>query len=208
MLDCKYTLLGGNARPDPPCVPPAKFWPYSASTAWRSELGDRVLTAVAPSAGKEECGGFVAAEQGCWCRRAMGGGGSAGFSFSRNERDSWSERMVSEFGLEATFYNCFLREHDLALEHPYQVERTCLGPREVNVEGRDFDTLGSLLRDRPPLSCHLRVDTELTGWAVLEQLLGEPEVLAKVRTLDLRVIIGGRSIAETQNICLNQTKNN
>ena len=72
----------------------------------------------------------------------------------------------------------------------YESYRICLGAEKKLEEGRRFETLLPHLAGYPPLSVHLKIDTEGSEWTVLEQLMNSPEDRRKIRTLDMEVHFG------------------
>ena len=210
---CEY--MKGNpqsSRPGKPCIPPAKFWPYKGKTDWRIELGQRILDAVSPVIREDQCDGFFLYGDVTWCNKAFGGGTPAllGLSYGIEERDIWSE-LISQKKLPTKLYDCFIppdRSTPIAGIAPngtrpckgvenkpcyttrYESYRICLGAVAGMVDGRKFENLQSHLRGMPPLSVHLKIDTEGAEWPVLDSLITSKEDIAKIRTLDMEVHFG------------------
>lgn len=211
---CEY--MAGNpqsSRPGKPCLPPATFWPYKSRTDWRVEYGKRILDAVTPKVKKAECNGFHLYGDVCWCNKAFDQGVAPallGLSYGIEERDIWSE-LISARKLRTKLYDCFIpperstpisgkapngtRKCDGVESKPcyttkYESYRICLGSEEKKQEGRRFETLLPHLKGLPPLSVHLKIDTEGSEWAVLDQLMKSPEDWDKIRTLDMEVHFG------------------
>lgn len=129
-----------------------------------------------------------------------------GLSYGIEERDMWSEKMSNVFRMPTRLYDCFIPPQlsppiaktapngtscqgiqGHCYETPYESFRICLGAKAGNISGRQYVTLQEHLVDRPPLSTHLKIDTEGTEWAILEQFLASPEDQDKVRTLEMEV---------------------
>ncbi|CAL1141568.1 unnamed protein product [Cladocopium goreaui] len=209
---CQY-MKGSpqSSRPGKPCLPPAKFWPYKAKTQWRIDLGERILAAVTPKISEKVCDGFYLYGDVTWCNRAFSAGPAAliALSYGIEERDIWSE-LMSQKGLRTKLYDCFIppdRSTPISGKAPngtkrckgvekkpcytttYESYRICLGAEPKVEEGRRFETLLPHLAEYPPLSVHLKIDTEGSEWSVLEQLMDSPDK-GKIRTLDMEVHFG------------------
>jgi hypothetical protein len=137
------------------------------------------------------------------------------FSYGIEERDEWSEKMGSVYKVPSRLYDCFIepeksppmaktapngtacqKDQAHCYEMPYWSYRTCLGHEAGEIDGRRYETLASHLKDRGPLSTHLKIDVEGSEWTVLEDLLKSDEDLAKVRSLDMEVHFGFNSASE------------
>merc|ERR1719161_3487146 len=70
---------------------------------------------------------------------------------------------------------------------PYKARKVCLGADTSEKNGRQFEPLSANLQGRAPLSTFVKMDVEGAEWPALEQLLSNPEDMAKIRTLDLEV---------------------
>jgi len=204
---CSATYASKSSRPGFPCMPRMRKNPFRADTPWRTELGERVLKAVAGSVTEQECDGFELFGDHTWCLRAMREKGVLGFSYGIEERDRWSEMMSNLFKMETRLYDCFIppeRSPPIArtapnatqscqgvgyhcYETPYQSFRICLGPEAATKNGRKYETLAQHLDGRPPLSTHLKIDSEGTEWSILERFLESAEEQDKVRTLEMEV---------------------
>eukprot|EP00439_Symbiodinium_sp_Y106_P022548 s9367_g2.t2 len=209
---CEY-MKGSpqSSRPGKPCIPPARFWPYRGKTIWRMELGQRILDAVTPVIKEEQCGGFFLYGDVTWCNAAFSRTPRAavGLSYGIEERDIWSE-LISQKMLPTKLYDCFIppeRSMPMAGKSPngtrrcqgvekqacyttkYESYRICLGAEATVQGGRTFETLHSHLHGMPPLSVHLKIDTEGSEWPVLDALLASDDI-HKLRTLDMEVHFG------------------
>ncbi|CAK9008063.1 Uncharacterized protein SCF082_LOCUS9704 [Durusdinium trenchii] len=213
-----------SSRPGKPCLPPAKVWPYKVKTSWRIDLGQRILKAVTPQITEEMCEGFHLFGDVTWCQKAFTAPPTAlvGLSYGIEERDIWSE-LMSQKGLHTKLYDCFIPpdkstpisgkapngtkkckgvENKPCYSATYESYRICLGAEAKVEEGRRFETLLPHLTPYPPLSVHLKIDTEGSEWTVLEQLMESPEK-SKIRTLDMEVHFGWDNqgnLAHTRNL--------
>jgi hypothetical protein len=219
---CEYVLRDVVAsRPGVPCIPPAKVYPWTTKTEWRIELGERIRQAAAGRVTEEQCGGWKLFGDAAFCMkvftaRQRGNTDIVAFSYGIEERDPWSEMMASAFQVPSHLYDCFIEpekspemsktalnnthcEPDQAhcYAMPYWSYRTCLGPPGV-IDGRRYETLSSHLKNRGPLSTHLKIDVEGSEWTILDELLKSPEDLAKVRSLDMEVHFGYNSASEKE----------
>lgn len=77
---------------------------------------------------------------------------------------------------------------------PYRIHRVCVSNTSTfdKKTGQEWPhtTLHTLLQGYEPLSVHLKIDIEGSEWDQLEALLGSPEDLAKIRTLDMEIHYG------------------
>ncbi|CAE7886788.1 unnamed protein product [Symbiodinium microadriaticum] len=209
---CEYMKSSPqSSRPGKPCIPPAKFWPYRGKTSWRMELGQRILDAVTPVIQEEQCKGFFLYGDVTWCNVAFAKTppASVGLSYGIEERDIWSE-LISQKMLPTKLYDCFIppeRSMPMSGKSPngtrrcqgvekqpcyatkYESYRICLGAKATVQDGRSFETLHSHLHGMPPLSVHLKIDTEGSEWPVLDALLSSDDI-HKLRTLDMEVHFG------------------
>ncbi|CAE8638139.1 unnamed protein product, partial [Polarella glacialis] len=206
-----------SSRPGKPCIPPAPFWPYKSQTIWRIELGTRILAAVTPKVTEADCKGTYLYGDVAWCTRAFDsqspGKALLGLSYGIEERDIWSEMISNQKMLPTKLYDCFIppeRSLPMSGKAPnatrtckgqgndgvegapcyttkYEAYQICLGSEATVKQGKHFETLADHLRGLPPLSVHLKIDTEGSEWSVLDQLVGSPEDMAKIRTLDMEV---------------------
>jgi len=199
---CTFTLMSPqSSRPGMPCLPPAKVWPYVSNTSWRTVLGERIVTAATHTpASKEECKEFVSSGDHTWCSKVMGGKGTVGLSFANEEQDAWSEHLSRDFSVPTRLYNCQQNLDASTNSEPLSYQRlsTCLGPEKATWEGRSYETLVTHLGTKEPYSVHLKLDTEASGWLVLEQFVSNAALLQKVRTLDLKAVFGIRKGFETE----------
>jgi hypothetical protein len=148
--------------------------------------------------------------------RQQGNTDIVAFSYGIEERDPWSEKMASLFKVPSHLYDCFIepekspeiaktalnntaceKDQPHCYEMPYWSYRTCLGP-PGEVDGRRYETLSSHLKNRGPLSTHLKIDVEGSEWTILDDLMKSPEDLAKVRSLDMEVHFGFNSASEKE----------
>lgn len=203
-----------SSRPGKPCLPPASFWPYRGKTSWRVEYGRRILAAVTPNVTEAQCNGFYLYGDVTWCNKAFESTKAVaqlGLSYGIEERDIWSEMISDMKKLPTKLYDCFIppdRSTPMSGKAPngtrackgienkpcyttkYESYRICLGAEERKISGRRFETLIPHLRDLPPLSVHLKIDTEGSEWTVLDQLMNSPQDWDKIRTLDMEVHFG------------------
>lgn len=188
-------------------MPPAPEEPFDQETPWRSALGLRVLSAVVGQVEEKDCQGMELFGDSTWCLSAMKQPGVLGLSYGIEERDMWSEKMSNVFKMPTQLYDCFIPPRQSppiagtapnatqsCQSHPghcyetqYQAHRICLGPEQKTINGRRYETLAMHLRGRRRLSTHVKIDSEGTEWAVLEQLLASPEDQDKIRTLEMEV---------------------
>mmetsp|Transcript_95447 Transcript_95447/g.189196 ORF Transcript_95447/g.189196 Transcript_95447/m.189196 type:complete len:743 (+) Transcript_95447:180-2408(+) len=199
---CEFTFMSPqSSRPGKPCLPPAKFWPYASNSSGPTILGERIVAAATQAPiSREECNEFVSSGDHTWCNKVMGGKGIVGLSFANEEQDAWSEHLSREFSVPTHLYNC-QQAPDTSTNAeplPYQRSSTCLGPEKATWEGKNYETLVTHLGTKEPLSVHLKLDTEASGWLVLERFLSNVAVLQKVRTLDLKAVFGIRKGFETE----------
>jgi hypothetical protein len=220
-VECHY-MKGSpqSSRPGTPCLPASPFWPYSGKTDWKIDLGKRILAVVTPKISEDQCGGFYLYGDSAWCNKAFDGSkGKAqlGLSFGIEERDIWSELVSEKHHLPTKLYDCFIpleRSTPMSGKAPnatkkcvgvedapcystsYESYRTCLGAKAGEFEGHHFETLLTQLTGLPPLSVHLKIDTEGSEWGVLEELMDSPEDLAKIRTLDMEVHFGWENLGD------------
>jgi hypothetical protein len=220
---CEYEMKNVVAsRPGVPCIPPAEVYPYQTRTKWRIDLGERIRKAAAGRVTEEQCGGWMLYGDAAWCMKVMtarqkGNAGILAFSYGIEERDEWSEKMGSVFKVPSQLYDCFIPPENSppiaktapngtackdqqphCYEMPYWSYRTCLGHQSGTIDGRSYETLASHLKNRGPLSTHLKIDVEGSEWTVLEDLLKSDEDLAKVRSLDMEVHFGFNSASEKE----------
>jgi len=140
--------------------------------------------------------------------------GLAALSYGIQGGDLWSEFMSGMYLLKTDLFDCFYEgklygpiPNDFHANHSrsnpcrerscytesYQVHKVCLDDstqrEEVQdaISGRRFQSLSVQLRDRKPLSTHLKMDIEGSEWPALERLLGSEADMAKIRTLDMEV---------------------
>jgi len=130
----------------------------------------------------------------------MGGQGTVGLSFANEEQDSWSEQLSREFSVPTYLYNCQQNQDTSTNTEPlpYQRSSACLGPEKATWEGNKYETLATHLGAKGPLSVHLKLDTEASGWLVLEQFISNVALLQKVRTMELKAVFGIRKGFETE----------
>jgi len=160
----------------------------------------------------EQCHGFYLYGDVVWCNAAFTSKPQAlvGLSYGIEERDIWSE-LISQKKLPTKLYDCFIppeRSTPISGKAPngtrvcegvekaacyttkYESYRICLGAEETTVDHRRFENLQSHLRGLPPLSVHLKIDTEGSEWPVLDALMANKEDRRKIRTLDMEVHFG------------------
>eukprot|EP00930_Biecheleria_cincta_P032363 TRINITY_DN2245_c0_g1_i1.p1 TRINITY_DN2245_c0_g1~~TRINITY_DN2245_c0_g1_i1.p1 ORF type:complete len:938 (-),score=132.13 TRINITY_DN2245_c0_g1_i1:87-2900(-) len=220
---CEYIFRDVVAsRPGVPCVPPAKIYPWSTRTQWRIDLGERILKAAAGRVTEEQCGGWKLYGDATYCLKVFNGRKEGNkdilaFSYGIEERDEWSEKMGSLYGVPSHLYDCFIepeksppinksapngtycaKDQTHCYTMPYWSYRICLGAEAGNIDGRSYETLASHLRERGPLSTHLKIDVEGSEWTVLEDLLKRDEDIAKIRSLDMEVHFGYNSASEAK----------
>jgi len=130
-------------------------------------------------------------------------------SYGIQGSDLWSETMSNMYSMKTKLYDCYFDgDHGPMVKDLYSEagctsdQRGCYAVRpEVNhvcvdagssdkivaKNGREYEPLSLALKDRKPLSVHLKMDVEGSEWPVLEQLLQNKEDMAKIRTLDMEV---------------------
>jgi hypothetical protein len=191
-----------------------------AKTEWRINLGERILAAATPQVTEAQCSGFDLYGDSTWCNKAFDGShGKAvvGLSYGIEERDLWSEIMSEKHHLPTKLFDCFIpldRSPAMSGRAPnatkackgvedkpcylteYQPVRACLGAKAGKFDGRDFETLFASLEGLPPLSVHLKIDTEGAEWGVLQELMERPDDLAKIRTFDMEVHFGWKNLGD------------
>eukprot|EP00392_Amoebophrya_sp_AT5.2_P006829 g6841.t1 len=122
---CRPQYRDQSSRPGTPCLPPApRPYPYTSETAWRVELGERVLRAVTPLGNLGNCGaqqeqgtgqGFKLFGDSTWCEKAVKVSAETrrripdlvGLSFGIEERDLWSEKMSTWFEVPTMLFDCY-----------------------------------------------------------------------------------------------------
>jgi len=226
---CVYKLKNVVAsRPGAPCVPPAKKYPWQTRTQWRIDIGERILKAAAGQVTEKQCGGWKLYGDAAYClkvfnARKQGNKDILAFSYGIEERDEWSEKMGSLYGVPSHLYDCFIepeksppmnksapngtrcgKDQAHCYTMPYWSHRICLGAEAGKIDGRSYETLASHLRDRGPLSTHLKIDVEGSEWTVLEDLLKRDEDIAKIRSLDMEVHFGYNSASEVKYASLSE----
>ncbi|CAK0848108.1 unnamed protein product [Prorocentrum cordatum] len=77
---------------------------------------------------------------------------------------------------------------------PYRIHRVCVSNTSCvdkkTGHAWPYTTLRAVLHGFEPLSVHLKIDVEGSEWNQLDALLGSPEDLAKIRTLDMEIHYG------------------
>jgi len=204
-----------SARPGKPCLPPPNTgdWPYTAKTAWRAELGDRIVKATSADVQENDCGGFDLWGDHVFCMNAMKETtDTIALSYGIEERDLWSEKMSNQFRVSPRLYDCFqdpakspplaktapngigagacAEENEACYEMPYTSNRICLGAAAGMIQGREFQTMASHLVDAKPLSAYVKMDVEGSEWDILDHLLQHEDLQDKIRTLDMEVHFG------------------
>lgn len=194
---CKYTVTEGGgqvSRPGKPCIPPAEVWPYDGYTRWRNDLGDRVLKALAGTLTSKDCGGFKSFGDYTWCTKALGGRTALGLSSGNEAYDAWGEKLSrAPHRVPTRFYNCFTNGRNGDPGLPYKLFDECLGPDDMDNQGRKYKALETILSDREPVSVHLRLDTEVSGWTILEKMLNSADSMSTLRTLDVDFHLANRA---------------
>lgn len=134
-----------------------------------------------------------------------------GLSYGIQGSDLWSETMSNTFNLKTKLYDCYFSTpegpmydgknlySETGCAHnqrgcystPYEANHVCVdegsSDRIVAKNGRSYEPLSLALKDRKPLSVHLKIDVEGSEWPVLEKLLKSEEDMAKIRTLDMEL---------------------
>lgn len=208
--NCSRTSKSASSRPGIPCLPPGEVQPtWQHETPWRVALGERLLVASVGTLTEEQCDGFELFGDSTWCKKVMKRKGVRvlGLSYGIEERDLWSEKMSNVYGMRTKLFDCFIppaRSPPMAGTAPngtkdcgrwpghcyqtaYEPYRVCLGAENKVIHGRKYETLSQHLAGRPRLSTHLKIDSEGTEWAVLEQFLASPADQDRVRTLEMEV---------------------
>ena len=214
---CKPSCLPScpqSSRTGVPCLPSVLDWPYTTQRDWSSKLGERIVKAATPTVSKETCGDFKLFGDSAWCLAAFNATDVIGLSFGIEERDLWSETMSNVFHMPTELYDCFQdpsASPPLSLKAPnaegsclhtahhcyetaYKAFRVCLGPTIGMVDGREYTSLPVLLKDRPPLAVHVKMDVEGSEWSVLENLTSTD--FARIRTIDAELHFGFSAASE------------
>lgn len=198
-------------------MPPAKIWPYTTQTKWRSDFGERILRTVRGTVPEAACDQFDLFGDHVFCMKVMKRTDAVALSFGIEERDLWSEIMSNKFQLPTRLYDCYVNpatSPPMALKAPngvgpggcqgatahcyetaYEAHRVCLGAIQGELKGRRYTTLAEQLKGRGPLSVYLKIDVEGSEWPVLEALLQSEEDQAKLRTLDMEVHFGSNAVS-------------
>lgn len=214
---CKPSCLPScpqSSQTGVPCLPSVLDWPYTTQRDWSSKLGERIVKAATPTVSKETCGDFKLFGDSAWCLAAFNATDVIGLSFGIEERDLWSETMSNVFHMPTELYDCFQdpsASPPLSLKAPnaegsclhtahhcyetaYKAFRVCLGPTIGMVDGREYTSLPVLLKDRPPLAVHVKMDVEGSEWSVLENLTSTD--FARIRTIDAELHFGFLAASE------------
>jgi len=137
-----------------------------------------------------------------------------GLSYGIQGSDLWSETMSNMYNMKTKLYDCYFdgssphqtygpmikdlyskegctSDKRACYATPYEAKHVCVdagfSEKIVAKNGREYEPLSLALKDRKPLSVHLKMDVEGSEWPVLEQLLQSKEDMAKIRTLDMEV---------------------
>jgi len=132
-----------------------------------------------------------------------------GLSFGIQGSDVWSETMSNKYNLKTELYDCYFegdhgpmvedlysktgctKDQRACYQTPYDAKKVCVdagsSDKIVAKNGRQYEPLSLALKDRKPLSVHLKMDVEGSEWPLLEKLLHNNWDMAKIRTLDIEV---------------------
>lgn len=198
---CTYTKTESGlqeSRPGAPCIPPAEIWPYVSYSQDRNDLGERVLAVMKKTLPQTDCEGFDSFSHYTWCSKAMRLKSAVGLSCGSEDRDIWGLRLIRSFDMPVKFYNCFLpKRRETKANIGHEKLYACLGPRSGILNGRSYESIGNALKSYDHLSVHLRLDTEVSGWMVLEMLASDQSIWGKIRSLDVNIVFVDKTSFDT-----------
>lgn len=160
----------------------------------------KIVNLTTPTVSDKQCGTHI--RDACrgggvyyvWCKNVMDKlkkqNATVGLSFGIDDFDFWSQYLGDKMRIPTQLYDCFATNNNTTPITQFSVQYkrydVCLGgAAETDSDGRKWETIGSYLNGRQPLSVLVKLDIEGSEWDVLPGFLDNPGEIDKVALIDL-----------------------